>query len=101
MIRVIKHIIVEPTPDRHARLARIEAAVRSSFPDATIEIVQGLLVDDLVVEVRLPLSHLSGWQAARASWADFRFHKGEQSGRSSILEEGLTNSTVLPGSRNE
>ncbi|HEV7803352.1 MAG TPA: hypothetical protein VGP15_19935 [Burkholderiales bacterium] len=71
MIRVIKHIIVEPTPDRHARIERISAWVHAAFPEATTEIVQGLLEDDLVVEVRLPLSQLDAWRAARARWADF------------------------------
>lgn len=77
MIRVIKHIIVEPTPDRSARIARIEAAVRATFPGASTEIVQGLLDDDLVVEVRLPLGQLDEWRTARARWADFSCPEGE------------------------
>jgi len=63
MIRVIKHIIVEPTPDRHARIERISAWVHAAFPEATTEIVQGLLEDDLEVEVHLPLSQLDAWRA--------------------------------------
>ncbi|AWN39602.1 hypothetical protein [Methylobacterium durans] len=77
MIRIIKHIIVEPKPDRSACSARIEAAVRATFPEATTEIVQGLLDDDLVVEVRLPLAQLDEWRAARARWADFSCPEGE------------------------
>ncbi|MGU3539127.1 hypothetical protein [Methylobacterium sp. A54F] len=71
MIRIIKHIIVEPTSDRAARITRIEAAVTAAFPDATTEIVPGLLDDDLVIEVRLPLRDLEAWSAARRQWGDF------------------------------
>ncbi|GJE41196.1 hypothetical protein [Methylobacterium soli] len=70
MIRVIKHILVEPTPDRHARIERITARIGAAFPEATTELVPGLLDDDLVVEVRLPLCQLDAWRAARARWAD-------------------------------
>lgn len=72
MIRVIKHILVEPTADQLPRLRRIQAAVLARFPDATTEIVPGLLDDDLVVEVRLPLLHLLAWRGAREAWGDFR-----------------------------
>jgi hypothetical protein len=72
MIRVIKHILVEPTADQFPRLRRIQAAVLARFPDATTEIVPGLLDDDLVVEVRLPLVHLLAWRGAREAWGDFR-----------------------------
>lgn len=71
MIRVIKHVLVEPTADRSERLQRIRTAILTAFPDATTEIVLGLLDDDLVVEVRLPLSHLVEWQAVRKRWGDF------------------------------
>ncbi|KAB1072591.1 hypothetical protein [Methylobacterium planeticum] len=71
MIRVIKHVIVEPTPDRHARIARILATIQGAFPEATTDIVQGLLDDDLVVEVRLPLDRLDAWRSARGLWTDF------------------------------
>ncbi|WP_264050402.1 hypothetical protein [Methylobacterium flocculans] len=71
MLRVIKHIIVEPTADQIARLGRIQAAVIAAFPSATTEIVPGLLDDDLVVEVRLPLDQLRAWPAARERWGDF------------------------------
>lgn len=72
MIRVIKHILVEPTADQLPRLRRIQEAVLAQFPDATTEIVPGLLDDDLVVEVRLPLLHLLAWRGAREAWGDFR-----------------------------
>ncbi|KQP60103.1 hypothetical protein ASF41_10525 [Methylobacterium sp. Leaf111] len=72
MIRIIKHILVEPTADQLPRLRRIQAAVLARFPDATSEIVPGLLDDDLVVEVRLPLLHLMAWRGARDAWGDFR-----------------------------
>lgn len=71
MIRVIKHILVEPTADRSDRLDTIRATILAAFPDATTEIVPGLLDDDLVVEVRVPLSQLDEWQAVRKSWGDF------------------------------
>lgn len=71
MLRVIKHIIVEATPDQIGQLGRIEAAVQATFPLATTQIVPGLLEDDLVVEVRLPLDQLQAWPAARARWGDF------------------------------
>ncbi|KQP92367.1 MULTISPECIES: hypothetical protein [unclassified Methylobacterium] len=71
MIRVIKHIIVEPTADQMARLGRIQAIVVATFPGATTDIVPGLLDDDLVVEVRLPLDNLNDWRAAREAWGDF------------------------------
>ncbi|WP_264050649.1 hypothetical protein [Methylobacterium flocculans] len=71
MLRVIKHIIVEPTPYQIERLGRVQAAVLATFPSATTEIVQGLPDDDLVVEVRLPLEHLYAWQDARRAWGDF------------------------------
>ena len=70
MLRVIKHIIVEATADRIARLERIQAAVHATFPSATTQIVPGLLEDDLVVEVRLPLDQLWAWPAARERWGD-------------------------------
>lgn len=71
MLRVIKHIIVEPTPDQIERLGRIQTAVVATFPSATTEIVHGLLGDDLIVKVRLPLEHLYAWAAARHTWGDF------------------------------
>ncbi|GJD44204.1 hypothetical protein AFCDBAGC_2070 [Methylobacterium cerastii] len=71
MIRVIKHILIEPTADRADRIDSIRAAILAAFPDATTEIVPGLLDDDLVVEVRLPLSQLDEWQAVRKRWGDF------------------------------
>jgi hypothetical protein len=33
-IRVIKHIIVEPAPDRHSRIKWIEAAIGATFLEA-------------------------------------------------------------------
>jgi hypothetical protein len=71
MLRVIKHIIVEPTADQIERLGWIQAAVIATFPVATTEIVPGLLDDDLLVEVRLPLDQLYAWHAARERWGDF------------------------------
>jgi hypothetical protein len=71
MLRVIKHIIIEPTADQIARLGRIQAAVIAAFPSATTEIVPGLLDADLVVDVRLPLDQLHAWHGARELWGDF------------------------------
>ena len=71
MLRVIKHIIVEPTANQITRLGRIQAAVIAAFPSAATEIVPGLLDDDLVVEVRLPLDQLHAWLRARQRWGDF------------------------------
>ncbi|MFK5597149.1 hypothetical protein ACFZ8E_09100 [Methylobacterium sp. HMF5984] len=58
MIRVIKHILIEPTADRADRIESIRTVILAAFPDATTEIVPGLLDDDLVVEVRVPLWQL-------------------------------------------
>ena len=71
MLRVIKHIIVEPTADLIARLGRIQATVTATLPSTTTEIVSGLLDDDLVVEVRLPLDQLHAWNGARQRWGGF------------------------------
>ena len=81
MIRVIKHIIVEPTADQLQRLRRIEAAVAARFPDAVTDIIPGLLDDDLVVEVRLPLAHLLDWRGAREAWGDFSRIGGDAGAR--------------------
>lgn len=66
MIRVVKHVIVETTAEHDARSERIEAAIRAQFPDATTEIIQGLLDGDRVVEARRPLQQLREWRALRA-----------------------------------
>ncbi|TXN71580.1 hypothetical protein [Methylobacterium sp. WL6] len=71
MIRVIKHILIEPTADRADRIESIRTVILAAFPDATAEIVPGLLDVDLVVEVRVPLWQLDEWQAVRKSWGDF------------------------------
>ena len=63
---------MHPAADQLPRLRRIQAAVAARFPDATTEVVPGLLEDDRVVEVRLPLVHLPAWRAARESWGDVR-----------------------------
>ena len=78
MLRVIKHIIVEPTADQIAWLGRIQAAVIATFPSATTEIVLGLLDDSPVVEVRLPLDQLDAWHVARQWWGDFSDAQNER-----------------------
>ena len=47
------------------RLERMQAAVIATFPSTTTEIVPGLLEDDLVVEVRLPLDQLHARRGTR------------------------------------
>lgn len=66
MIRIVKHVIVETTEERDRRVEQVEAAIRSRFPDATTEVVQGLLEEDRVVEARLPLHQLAAWRAQRS-----------------------------------
>ncbi|GLS51928.1 hypothetical protein GCM10007886_01100 [Methylobacterium gregans] len=65
MIRIVKHVIVETTEERDRQVEMVEAAIRSRFPDATTEVVQGLLDEDRVVEARLPLHQLAEWRAQR------------------------------------
>lgn len=65
MIRIVKHVIVETTEERDRQVEQVEAAIRSRFPDATTEVVQGLLEEDRVVEARLPLHQLAEWRAQR------------------------------------
>ena len=86
MLRVIKHIIVEPTADQIARLGRIKAAIIATFPSATTESVPGFLDDDLVVKVRLPLDQLHAWHGARELWGDF---SGAQLERTDITTQDL------------
>ncbi|MGV7031662.1 hypothetical protein [Methylobacterium symbioticum] len=66
MIRIVKHVIVETGAESDRHLERIEAAIRARFPEATTEVVQGLLDEDRVVEARLPLRQLADWRAERA-----------------------------------
>jgi hypothetical protein len=65
MIRIVKHVIVETTEERDRQVEQVEAAIRAQFPDATTEVVQGLLDDDRVVEARLPLHRLAEWRVQR------------------------------------
>lgn len=65
MIRIVKHVIVETTGERDRQVEQVEAAIRSRFPEATTEVVQGLLDDDRVIEARLPLHQLAAWRVQR------------------------------------
>ncbi len=65
MIRIVKHVIVETTAERDRRIEQVEAAIRARFPEATTEVVQGLLDEDRVVEARLPVHRLAEWRAQR------------------------------------
>lgn len=65
MIRIVKHVIVETTEERDRQVEQVEAAIRARFPDATTEVVQGLLDEDRVVEARLPLRQLAEWHVRR------------------------------------
>lgn len=67
MIRIVKHVIVETGAERDRQLEQVEAAIRARFPEATTEVVQGLLDEDRVVEARLPLRQLAEWRAERAA----------------------------------
>ncbi|AWN35938.1 hypothetical protein [Methylobacterium radiodurans] len=66
MIRIVKHVIVETTEERDRQVEQVEAAIRTRFPEATTEVVQGLLDEDRVVEARLPLHQLAAWRAQRS-----------------------------------
>ncbi|GJD58802.1 hypothetical protein [Methylobacterium dankookense] len=65
MIRIVKHVIVETGAESDRHLEQVEAAIRARFPEATTEVVQGLLDEDRVVEARLPLRQLAEWRAER------------------------------------
>jgi hypothetical protein len=65
MIRIVKHVIVETGAESDRQVEQVEAAIRARFPEATTEVVQGLLDEDRVVEARLPLNQLAAWRAER------------------------------------
>ena len=65
MIRIVKHVMIETGLERDRQLEQVEAAIRARFPEATTEVVQGLLDEDRVVEARLPLDQLAAWRAER------------------------------------
>ncbi len=63
MLCVLKHVLIEYGPDRDAH---IDAAVRTileTFPEASLDVAQGLLDDDLLIEARIPLRRVQEWPA--------------------------------------
>ncbi|MGY2050240.1 hypothetical protein [Methylobacterium sp. JK268] len=63
MIRLLKHVLIEFGPDRDAQIEAAVAAILETFPDAQIDLAQGLLDDDLLLEVRIPIDRMHEWPA--------------------------------------
>ncbi|GJD98794.1 hypothetical protein [Methylobacterium isbiliense] len=61
MIRLLTHVLVEYGPDREARIDAAVAAILDAIPEARLDVAPGLLDDDLLIEVRIPLSRLHDW----------------------------------------
>lgn len=63
MLRILKHVLVEYGPERDAQIEAAVSAILETFPEAQLELAQGLLADDLLIEVRIPLHRLHEWPA--------------------------------------
>ncbi|WP_407519935.1 hypothetical protein [Methylobacterium oryzisoli] len=61
MIRLLKHVLIEYGPDREAQIEAAVAVILDAIPEARLDVAQGLLDDDLLIEVRIPLSRLDNW----------------------------------------
>ena len=61
MIRLLKHVLIEYGPDREAQIEAAVAVILDAIPEARLDVAQGLLDDDLLIEVRIPLSRLDDW----------------------------------------
>ncbi|MFE1598243.1 hypothetical protein [Methylobacterium sp. ID0610] len=63
MIRLLKHVLIEYGPDRDAHIEAAARVILETFPEAQIEVAQGLLDDDLLLEVRIPITRIEEWPA--------------------------------------
>ncbi|ACA14653.1 hypothetical protein M446_0066 [Methylobacterium sp. 4-46] len=61
MIRLLKHVLIEFGPDRDAEIDAAVAAILATFPEAQIALAPGLLDDDLLLEVRIPIARMAEW----------------------------------------
>ncbi len=63
MLCVLKHVLIEYGPDRDAHIDAAVRAILEAFPEASLEVAQGLLDDDLLIEARIPLRRAHEWPA--------------------------------------
>ncbi|GJD54044.1 hypothetical protein OPKNFCMD_6824 [Methylobacterium crusticola] len=63
MLCALKHVLIEFGPDREAHIDGAVRTILETFPEARLEVAQGLLADDLLIEARIPLRHLNEWPA--------------------------------------
>jgi hypothetical protein len=63
MLCVLKHVLIEYGPDREAHIDAAARAILETFPEATLEVAQGLLDDELLIEARIPLRRANEWPA--------------------------------------
>ncbi|MGY2052257.1 hypothetical protein [Methylobacterium sp. JK268] len=61
MLRILKHVLIDRGPDRDAHIDAAAAAILGTFPEAQLEIAQGLLDDDLLIEIRIPVQRMHEW----------------------------------------
>ncbi|MBY0297245.1 MAG: hypothetical protein K2X71_14605 [Methylobacterium sp.] len=63
MLCALKHVLIEFGPDRDAHIDVAVRVILETFPEARLEVAQGLLDDDLLIEARIPLRRLDEWPA--------------------------------------
>ncbi|WP_407530918.1 hypothetical protein [Methylobacterium oryzisoli] len=63
MLFALKHVLIEFGPDRDAHIDLAARVILGTFPEARLEVAQGLLDDDLLIEARIPLRRIDEWPA--------------------------------------
>ena len=97
MLCVLKHVLIEYGPDRDAH---IDAAVRTileTFPEASLDVAQGLLDDDLLIEARIPLRRAHEWPAVSRRAHAVQFERGGASEPASLVSKDVDSSESFRG----
>ncbi|GJD53597.1 hypothetical protein OPKNFCMD_6374 [Methylobacterium crusticola] len=63
MLCALKQVPIEFSPNRKAHIAGAVRTILETLPEARLEVAQGLLADDLLIEARIPLRRLNEWPA--------------------------------------